>query len=256
MSHPDVRIAERFVPDGSKSDDPIVINGTPYVVMLGDTKDDCKPLCPERIEDEGLFLTTVYANNPKTGFTVVVEAEVAIDYEQPLYIKDSTVGAVILSNDSAGGTRPLWGKVFEFAKDPNYLTPNGNVWLKRGDTAVTGCVEAVMTTCTCDTSAGSGTSVVGFTELWEVAPLNLNNVWETTALTSVTPDKVAVITVGVAVDGVTVGVRATGSTLIRTITVNTASPVTFIVLADSSNEVELFSTDFINTTFLVQGEYS
>lgn len=151
MSYPNNGIAERWIPANSNNDDPIVLNGVPYVVMQGDNRNDCKPVCPEfEVRNLGLpneeILSTVYTENHETGFTVLVQADISIDYDQRLYILDNTPGSVLLTNVDTGGLL-LWGKVFDFALSNNIVAPNNNVWLQPGDNAITGCVEAIMLNC-------------------------------------------------------------------------------------------------------------
>lgn len=152
MSYPDKGIAERWVKAGSKPDDPIVLNNVPYVVMLGDVRNDCTMPCPEQqvrtVGEDEEVLTTVYTLDNHTAYTVTVEAEIEIAIDQFLYIKDDTVGNVVLTNVNSGDLS-LWGKVFDFALPDNRVTPNNFRWLQEGEVGVTGCVEAIMVECTC-----------------------------------------------------------------------------------------------------------
>lgn len=140
MSYPDTKVAERWVPVNSKGGDPLVLNGLPYVVLLGYVDDPCAN-CPEyQIRDVAgtdHYFTTVHTVHARSGFTVVVNAEVALEYDQDLFIHpDSEPGNVILTNSNPTSDRDFWGRVFAFG-----ITEG---WLREGDVSMIGFVEGVM----------------------------------------------------------------------------------------------------------------
>lgn len=141
MSYPNTSVAERWVPINSKGGDPVVLFGIPYVVLLGYVAGDCPPRCPEyetkTIDDVEYYWTTVHTSEAREGFTVTVNAEAAIQFDQMLYVHgDSVPGNVILTNVNTGNALPAWGRVFAFGNDDG--------WLSEGDVNVIGMLDATI----------------------------------------------------------------------------------------------------------------
>ena len=96
-----------------------------------------------------------------------------------------------------------------------------------------------------------------YTEDWTTLASGTNNVWTLRNL-GVAPDyaeKVVEITTVVSSNNTTVGVREIGSALVRNVRIDIDSASTMTVKTDSSGDIEIFSSDWANTTMRISAKY-